>query len=62
MPINYDIDYPKLERRCWKAEAERDALESVLRRIINDLPLNRDWLDPHLELEATSLLTAKKGE
>lgn len=36
--------------------AERDALKSVLRQIITDLPAKRDWLDPHLEAQAKDLI------
>ena len=31
-------------------------IELLLRRIVLDLPLNRDWLDPQLEGEARVLL------
>jgi hypothetical protein len=34
------------------------SVESVLRRIINDLPQKRDWLDPQLEREAKFILQA----
>jgi hypothetical protein len=34
------------------------SVESVLRRIINDLPKKRDWLDPQLEREAKFILQA----
>ena len=34
------------------------SVESVLRRIINDLPQERDWLDPLLEREAKFILQA----
>lgn len=34
------------------------SVESVLRRIINDLPQKRDWLDPQLEREAKLILQA----
>ena len=36
------------------------ALESILRRIINDLPTNRDWLDPELEKAAMDILKGVK--
>jgi hypothetical protein len=31
-------------------------LKHVLGQIVNDLPSNRDWLDPHLERYAKELL------
>lgn len=37
------------------------SVESVLRRIINDLPQKRDWLDPLLEREAKFILQANAG-
>jgi hypothetical protein len=41
-----------------RLEEERNRAESVLRRIISDLPQNRDWLDPQLEREARDILQA----
>lgn len=35
---------------------ERTALRSVLKRILDDLPQNRDWLDPDLEKIARELV------
>lgn len=32
------------------------ALRLVLKRIVDDLPIKRDWLDPDLEREARALL------
>jgi hypothetical protein len=37
-----------------------DALVHVLGQIINDLPSNKDWLDPAIEAEANSLLKTIK--
>jgi hypothetical protein len=35
--------------------------ERLLRAIINDLPQNRDWLDPLLEREARALLGGSRA-
>lgn len=39
-----------------EARQERDAMKRVLFRILNDIPLNRDWLDPELEQLAKPLV------
>jgi len=38
--------------------ARAEAAEAVLKRILSDLPRNRDWLDPDLEKMARALLRA----
>lgn len=38
------------------SEAKVTRVHNVLRRIIEDLPIKRDWLDPLLEAEARNLL------
>lgn len=35
---------------------ERAALKNILKRILDDLPQNRDWLDPDLEKVARELV------
>ncbi len=34
-----------------EAQAEIDRLKSIILCVVNDLPSNRDWLDPDLEKE-----------
>jgi hypothetical protein len=58
---NIVCGHGQLKRQCPLCEKDEQiaALESILRRIINDLPTNRDWLDPELEKAARDIL---KGE
>jgi hypothetical protein len=42
--------------KIQKLEDENAALKSVLKNILNDLPVNRDWLDPNLERIAKEFL------
>jgi hypothetical protein len=50
-----DYDTPKYDTLKAKAELA-DRMEFILAQIIHDLPINRDWLDPTVELEAKVLL------
>jgi len=45
-----------LECELHEAQAMQKHLVEVLRQIIADLPMRRDWLDPHLEKRAKALL------
>lgn len=44
----------ELHKRTTDAELER--LRTILRQIVNDLPTNRDWLDPDVERVARAAL------
>ena len=54
----YESDVVVDARICAEIETEKMHAESILRRIIADLPQNRDWLDPQLEREARAILRA----
>ena len=43
--------------KIQKLEGENSALKSVLKNILNDLPVHRDWLDPNLERVAKDLVS-----
>lgn len=40
---------------------ENKYIKFVLKRIIDDLPVNRDWLDPDLERAAKEIIKAAEG-
>jgi len=42
--------------KIQKLEDENAALKCVLKNILKDLPVNRDWLDPNLERIAKEFL------
>lgn len=42
-----------------KVTAQRDKLLWYLEQIINDLPTNRDWLNPDIEADVRALLLSK---
>ncbi len=59
MTLEEKLEVESLERRLAGLEGRAQALESVLRRIVSDLPHKRDWLDPELEKQAKQLVKEK---
>jgi len=56
----YKQTYPNiiftLTNNLQRKDETIERLLYVLKRIINDLPTNRDWLDPDLEKEAREII------
>ncbi len=44
------------ERQFWYYVDRYNRLRGIVAQIINDLPINRDWLDPDLEREVRDIL------
>lgn len=64
LSINRSLKDLDSERGIHNAHliASAPALYEALSRIVDDLPSNRDWLDPTLEAMARAALKAARGE